>query len=111
MKQCILKYYEWEEIEVKLTEKLGGRNLRDYAGKWEVGLKKREGIPHLDFWHWWLENAVDEPVNNSYQSICVSELIVAKRRESPEWVLEILLTMETVLGRLKDKPITIHYEW
>lgn len=44
------EYYDYNECAEYIANKLGVKDLRDFAGKYSE--KESEDKPYLDFWHW-----------------------------------------------------------
>lgn len=47
-KQCIVRFYDYNECQKYIAHKMGVKSLRDFAGKYS---ENNPDAPYQDFWH------------------------------------------------------------
>lgn len=124
MEAKTLKYYEWDEIQAALCERLGieGKQFRDYAGKYSS-----EGVDHKkenqDFWHVWLWLIDDRILNDSWMpfywdweepDVQPNSYFIERITERfGDWALDIVEPLNDLMREIDFdyKGIVIHYGW
>lgn len=103
LQEKTLKYYDWDDIELHLCEKLGiyPNQFRDYH---EV-----VGGEFKDWWLVWLTLVHDNVSNDSVRHVYISEYAWEQAvNEHGDWVLTIRPFVDGILG---EDGIYVFYSW
>lgn len=103
LQEKTLSYYDWDDIEAHLCDKMGIRldQFRDYH---EV-----VGGGYKDWWHVWLKLVSDDVVNDSVKHVygCVLDWDGAVNQYG-DWVLSIKPYIDEIIG---ESSIYVYYSW
>lgn len=112
----VLKYYEWDDIEKFLCDKLGidEKHFRDYhLSPIHNGKTKNK---YWDFWHVWLSINYDDVVNDTYACVWFEMIIdnlQSKKfiNEYGEWIIALVEPLKELEKIVGEDHIYIHYSW
>jgi hypothetical protein len=86
------EYYDYSKCAKFIAYKLGVKDLRDFAGKYEKG---GENKPYLDFWHWLCDM---NDVHNGCYIYMPPASDIPNYSEDEKWVAPIVQAFEDEFG-------------
>jgi len=125
LKKQTLEYYEWDDIEKFLCEKLGiiNEHFRDYQfatiykgmSEDEYWSSDRE---YRDFWHVWSDATYDSVSNDSYNCVWFDMIISNLKSEEfrskngyGEWIMDLIDPINALEKEIGSDHIHIYYSW
>lgn len=117
-----LKYVDYCSMADYIDEKYG-ITQRDYAKKFKGGRQHQIELglelvdpPYLDFWHWMLENHIDERIyNGAYSTISFVRARETAVEKNDDWARDIIdLYIKEYGGDFWDDAdgwFSVHFSW
>lgn len=101
----ILKYYEWEDIQLEICKKMNIKpdHFRDYH--------KVVGGSYKDLWHVMCEELVTEIHNGMYTHVYVTDLVFTGKDKWKNKFIEAWNSVITELSENDEEEIVIYFWW